>query len=250
MGQYYVIANIDRQEYLYPFDYDDGLKLMEWSYNNRPIVHALLNLLFDEWKGDRVYVVGDYADLSNPGENWCGAYKDALEHFGLDDDVSLYNFVHRQFRAVRPNDMECESYSGRDYNLSELTASTADNEYRYIINRAAKQYIDLNHCPIEWWWGDESTGRYGIQKIAPLPLLLAMGNDRGGGDYHAPLPGIELVGSWCDTSSSIRVAHDLSGVETAYYAELYPDFTENKERIEWTREDEILARAKEKAGVA
>lgn len=58
MGQYYKVVNIDKKEYMYS---DGGIKLMEWSYNRNPLVLNIMKKLANEWKGDRVFVVGDYA---------------------------------------------------------------------------------------------------------------------------------------------------------------------------------------------
>ena len=58
MGQYYIAVNIDKKEYIEP---DCGVKLMEWSYNRNPLILNLMKKLANEWKGDRVFVVGDYA---------------------------------------------------------------------------------------------------------------------------------------------------------------------------------------------
>ena len=58
MGQYYIVANIDKKEYMRS---NGGVKLMEWSYNRNPLVLNLMKKLANEWKNDRVFVAGDYA---------------------------------------------------------------------------------------------------------------------------------------------------------------------------------------------
>lgn len=35
-----------------PHDFDNGAKLMEWSYDRDDMVLALMNLLEEKWKGD------------------------------------------------------------------------------------------------------------------------------------------------------------------------------------------------------
>ena len=80
MGQYYMIVNLDKREFLNPHKLGSGLKLWEMA-NTCTIAPALLALLacsngrgggdFEEdpiigrWVGDRVAVVGDY---SEPGD--------------------------------------------------------------------------------------------------------------------------------------------------------------------------------------
>ena len=51
MGQYYIVANIDKKEYMRS---NGGVKLMEWSYNRNPLVLNLMKKLANEWKNDRV----------------------------------------------------------------------------------------------------------------------------------------------------------------------------------------------------
>lgn len=62
MGQYYRSINVDQKQQLNPFDYGDSVKLMEWVYDQTDTVTAFINLLGNEWKSDRVYVIGDYAN--------------------------------------------------------------------------------------------------------------------------------------------------------------------------------------------
>lgn len=90
MGQYYVIANLDKREYLDPYCFGSGVKLMEFSMDGASVMTGLAVLLassngqgggdlylphdtkFDHipgrWKGDRVVVAGDYdSDPDSPG---------------------------------------------------------------------------------------------------------------------------------------------------------------------------------------
>lgn len=55
--------------------------------------------------------------------------------------------------------------------------------------------------------------------IFPLPLLLAMGNNRGSGDYH---PKSEYVGKWVDTSDSIFFSDTIP----EGFRKINPNFTE------------------------
>ena len=68
MGQYYRAVNIDKKQYISPHSYDCGAKLMEFSYidnkrKSNEFISTLHGLLNNEWKNDRVYLTGDYADL-------------------------------------------------------------------------------------------------------------------------------------------------------------------------------------------
>jgi hypothetical protein len=69
MGQYYLIVNLDRKEYLDPHDFNDGAKLMEFGASANGTLSALARLLLlnktkknRRWAGSRLVVAGDYAD--------------------------------------------------------------------------------------------------------------------------------------------------------------------------------------------
>lgn len=210
MGQYYRIINVDKEEVLYSFDFGNGQKLMEWSYCENPMCLAMLNLMADEWKGDRVYVVGDYADDSED-ECWVDAYK----AIGRDIYSASDKFTHR----VPEDHSICEFRNGFD---NTIDVSTEDKGYRYIINRATGEYIDLAHCPLAWVWINPKTDEAFVNRIFPLSLLLAMGNGRGGGDFRGE--DSSLCGVWCDDVQSIEVSRDCP----EDLEEFNPDFYEDK----------------------
>lgn len=79
MGQYWKIANLDKKEILCAHDFDQGLKFLEWAPGGR-MTYVLATLLAapesmgsgggdadrcewtGRWAGDRIVVVGDYAE--------------------------------------------------------------------------------------------------------------------------------------------------------------------------------------------
>ena len=90
MGQYYLIVNLDKKQFLHPHKCGDGLKLMEFACSASGTLTALAILLADgnnrgggdlrsdhpvigSWAGDRIVIAGDYADegrfTGNPGRN-------------------------------------------------------------------------------------------------------------------------------------------------------------------------------------
>jgi hypothetical protein len=74
MGQYHLIVNLDKKEYLHPHHAGDGLKLWEFSSGNTMLCLAVLMAKHDgggggdfclrglsgQWAGDRIAIVGDY----------------------------------------------------------------------------------------------------------------------------------------------------------------------------------------------
>lgn len=79
MGQYYLVVNTDKGEYLHAHRFDDGLKLMEFGASGSGTMMGLAILLADgngrgggdlhsddaligSWAGDHIVITGDYAD--------------------------------------------------------------------------------------------------------------------------------------------------------------------------------------------
>lgn len=77
MGQYFIVANLDKKQYLHPHRFGDGLKFREFAYSARGTMTALAYLLdhgyyadgesvLGSWAGDRIVIVGDYDEIANP----------------------------------------------------------------------------------------------------------------------------------------------------------------------------------------
>ena len=163
---------MDKKQYI---QNDGFFKLMEWSYNRNPTVLKLEELINGEWKGDRVYVIGDYAD-SECADYHADVIRKIEKEFLDGSDMALYDYVRYGFRRID---------SSGDIN----------NEYRYIFNHNTHQYVDMEHCPLRVNASPfEEHGKWYHATIAPLPLLLTLGNGLGGGDYRGNND--HLVGSW------------------------------------------------------
>lgn len=86
MGQYHVLANLDKKEYVDPSEIDDLLKMWEWDHTNRAMqlllcpsaglgggdIQDSTGELTGRWVGDRVVVLGDYADQALEPGVWKG----------------------------------------------------------------------------------------------------------------------------------------------------------------------------------
>jgi len=68
-----------------------------------------------------------------------------------------------------------------------VALETHEHHY-YFINHIKKCYVSLT------FEGDD--------QLHPLPLLLALGNGRGGGDYYGPQ--MDLIGSWAGDLVSVE----------------------------------------------
>ena len=115
MGQYHIVVNLDKQEYLQPWKFADGAKLMEFGMSACGTMTALAVLLSDSpdrgggdlhtrdrewygrWAGDRIIVAGDYADGD---EGHANVYDQCASGEGDWLDISLQ--VASMIRKVEP----------------------------------------------------------------------------------------------------------------------------------------------------
>lgn len=190
-GRHYYIVNVDKRERLCAYD----LQLLEWASCRSEVVLMLHTLFAVRWKGDRVYVVANDAM-----KGWDFPENGALcEELARSVEKGLFLYAENHYRNIG----------------SEVAV---EEDIRYIYNHALKVYIDLKHCPMpedDW------------SCIAPLPLLLAIGNVGDAALDLAPEDdGFEYVGTWCTSVRSIEVSNEL--LPNVEYPEFRPNFLESK----------------------
>ena len=135
-------------------------KLMEHSWWQNPFVNAFSEFLYNN--PSRVAWVGDYATE--------------------DDD---FNFPHcSAFYVPCYKEVWGKSVSTHTVDYSDFAL-----DGKCLLNHDSKQFVDLDE------YKKASTDKHGWT-IHPLPLLTAVGNGRGGGDFHEGNTGFEVVGSW------------------------------------------------------
>lgn len=135
-------------------------KLMEHSWWLNPFCNAFAENLYNE--EGRVCWVGDYA-----GEDG-------------DFDFNLNSaFYVPTYKEVW----------GETVKLYDSTASEFTLDNKFLLNHDTKEYVDLNDYR-------EKSVDNNSWVIHPLPLLTAVGNDRGSGDFHEGNIGYEFVGTW------------------------------------------------------
>ena len=187
MGQYYkaIILNEDKKTikaHATSWDYQSGSKLMEhsWMLNDfvaRVEIELLNNPQILVW-------AGDYADpeVDDKGNIIKGTYESTSGEM-KEYDISLYDMC---------KDKD-ELKQGDVFTLLEKKEVKASAKRRYILNHDTKQFVDKNKMP------EDKDG----WKIHPLPLLVADGNNRGGGDYRENQADFDKVGIWKRNTISI-----------------------------------------------
>ena len=232
MGQYYKYVNLDKNEYITSWDYNNGAKLMESCYIKNNFQTAFKNLLSTSWNGDNIIYCGDYA--------WEDGYAPLIkDKFGLEEDP--YDMAHA-------NDINDDRYDS-DNNWHAVKADEVEklvNEYglseypRYALNHTKKQYIDQTTGPVSWVWFDKNDkpsdyvytkDDISVARYDELPLLLAVGNGLGGGDYCGPNE--NMIGYWA--GDDIELCDEVPNG----YEILFPVFDELGIFVEASDEDII-----------
>lgn len=153
MGQYYIPVLKDNNgnfTAFYSHAYDNGLKLMEHSYVRNNFVNAVCNRLFKNphnvcWQGDYV----ELEELMQTG--WFETDEEASAHYD-----NVWGDDNDKVHFAKPADENEEFDWSGDY---------------YLINHTKAVYLEIPK-PIDGDW-----------VVHPLPILTAISNGRGGGDY-------------------------------------------------------------------
>jgi hypothetical protein len=115
MGQYHVLVNFDKKEYVHPYALGNGLKLAEQFFSDHGTKDALFVLMASKsngrgggdledsgvvgrWAGDRVAFIGDYTEKSDHPEirgidkiyGYCGSEGGENGWENITDKVAAY----------------------------------------------------------------------------------------------------------------------------------------------------------------
>lgn len=165
MGQYYTAVLKSRNGRLKGYELGGSYKLMEHSWFGNYLVNAVCNDLMD--KVYRIGWVGDYADQ---------------EDFNY--DKKMVDFMNGNIKNLNIKNVNGERYE-------------FDPTDKVLLNHTKKQKIHLGeyyqNSKYEDWGQDWC--------IHPLPLLTAIGNGKGGGDYFGEYQ--DKVGQWANDKLSI-----------------------------------------------
>lgn len=124
MGQYHLICNIDKYQFLNPHMFDNGLKLLEFGCGGCGILTGLTVLLSDSngrgggdlhlpttdtkiarlarrivgsWTGDRIVIAGDYGDVGR----WIESVRPEI------GDKNLYAYAEDRFEDISVQTLAC-----------------------------------------------------------------------------------------------------------------------------------------------
>jgi hypothetical protein len=174
MGQYYKPVNTEDLEWVYSHDYGQGLKLMEHSWIGNKFVGSVMRLLTKDNRWYKKPLV------------WCGDYYGEKNT----DEVGYYDKTRDDNKV-----------------FTEDSMSEAEQLCSVIVNHTKKEYVLLLDEKDE----DKKKSLLLLNVIEenefewiinPLPLLCALGNGRGGGDYHGTNE--DMVGYWANDIISVE----------------------------------------------
>ena len=116
MGQYFLVVNTTKKEYLHPHRFGEGLKFMEFTVDGCGIMHGLAHLLAQSsagvaidnpevtgrWVGDHVVIVGDYDesgvfDKAYESDDYADISQAVIQHIGRDSYVQSELCERRAF---------------------------------------------------------------------------------------------------------------------------------------------------------
>lgn len=184
MGQYFHPTSLTQRAHLEPHDYDNGMKLMEhsWLYNKmlRAICYALQE--GEAWYKHRIIWVGDYA----------GGYLSSRCKECIKGTIN-YSCPRYVKRIVG----ECDGRYSNIYNeaktiILDVPTEKEFSDAYYIKNHNKNEYVDTRKLPDIYGW-----------IVHPLPVLTAVGNGLGSGDYTVKANEMEYVGVWAGDHLSV-----------------------------------------------
>ena len=126
MGQDFAIYNLDKHHVIHPGRFNDGARLREFGSSSCGVMLALAALLADgneqggirsrheiigTWAGDRIAIIGDYADLSHYSED-LASFTDISEHVlqALCEDATLGTRLLRDREVEPPHPQALKSF--------------------------------------------------------------------------------------------------------------------------------------------
>ena len=117
MGQYFVVANTTKKEFLHPHKFGSGLKFLEFTLDGCSVMAGLAHLLGQSsdgvanddatvtgrWIGDHVIIVGDYDtsgifdDAMAENDEYTDISNAVIQHMGKDSYVQQVLCEHHRW---------------------------------------------------------------------------------------------------------------------------------------------------------
>jgi len=214
MGQYYtpILFKGNTKKAFYSHQFDNGLKLMEHSYIGNSFTESIVKYMLETGGSFRLAWVGDYAQefLDNEAKG-----EEKFPNPAFYEDADLFG---SKFRKIIQKFVDYERNETKKYFQPTRVNRMENSSQLVFVNHTKKEFVDMEH-----YCDDNKCDNWGC-KIHPLPLLTAIGNGYGGGDYRgSKVTDINYVGTWA--GDEIEVVNWFDNRENNY-KEIRPLFKE------------------------
>lgn len=179
----------------------NGLKLMEHSYIGNEVTSFVMNDLL-KWGPAKIIWKGDYSEVED------------LSGIFAEDEIAtimrIEEHTHQYMPPLSTHDVVSDILKDKKTEV-------------YLVNLTKKIYVDMRPYYIRYG-GQTAYGAGHEPIIHPLPLLTAVGNGRGGGDYSGAE--MDVVGLWAGDEIEVRLVKEGESLGEEYAERKY-DFNED-----------------------
>lgn len=199
MGEYFDWVNVDKKEYISPYDFDFGNKRTESIVRKNELLTALFDLLSNEWAGNHILWLGDEKSILKDPENDTLKIlrKDSLKLgngvFASDTVYESYKNVSSLFKAAEPIVREeiefyLEDIKNKEYDSINEYKVDVDNPFEGFFTREGKDFCyTINHTKKVCYSFHETKilHRDGRESddVDPLPILMSYGRTGDVGEW-------------------------------------------------------------------
>lgn len=225
MGQYHQVINLDKNFLYSPRSLASGVKSMEQGESFTPCL-ALVSLLSEGWNGERVFLIGDYAEADD-----VNGVEDATKLYDADGFRNVGWLARKMVERDSNITFEKDDYTikGLDGHLhkghfyrtvvhgDDVEINLDDTQEMRIVNYDSKEMLSVGPNGDGGTLHDIADKGWNQGIMTALHVLLtasARGGARGGGD-----PRHELNGTWAGDRIGI-----IPETETEGYTDISDKF--------------------------
>lgn len=208
MGEYYHWINIDKREYICPYDFDYGSKYHETMHKDSAPLHALHVLLSNKWKNDHILWMGDEGEnlKDSPYEIIRVLDKQTKQFCDSDYRGDVYDMILETYIDVAGLFLEAEekvrkeiAYYIEDYEKNprclNMYGINIDHPFEGLFQEKGRRFkYTINHTKKIAYSLDETRILYSdgmvCDYVDPLPMLLGWGRIADPGAWIGDIVGV------------------------------------------------------------
>lgn len=186
MGQYHIIVNQDKGQFIYGHAFGDGIKLLEFGNGKTMTALALLlaadnglgggdlnsvkSSFVGSWAGDRIIICGDYADngkdLPEGAAPYFNLYSYAFEYYeDISCEVAKLMTTAGELHSVQKYLYEDDERPTGMLTFEQAYVVTHTPELPYIPKMAAIQQMEIGDEVVTWFNNEQGSVIRKILKI-------------------------------------------------------------------------------------